>query len=352
MSKATSLLLDFLRVGAALSVFASHCNWAWYPDRGILRWWGHDAVIIFFILSGYVISHVTLTRETRPKPYILARLSRLYSVVLPALLLTAVLQMAGLILNPVFYQAYTRSHDVWHYLFSGLFLQSVWSLHATPASNNPLWSLGYEFWYYAVFGILVFSKNGKTKIVWLLAIGLMTGLKIWLLAPLWFYGVATYLYRHQVNLTRGTALTGLVLSLIATVLSMTFLPYYPEAIPGEAPLYYSGVFVRDGVVGLFIAAFIWCFEQSFRRSSVNPYVEKPIRWLAAHTFSLYLYHYPLLVFFTSTGLFDPQKPWSVALEAILVLALVFLLSTFTESKRHCWYQAFDFLWLRMATRIS
>src|SRR5258707_12737466 len=194
MSKATSLLLDFVRVSAGLAVFASHCNWAWYPDRGILRWRGHDAVIIFFILSGHVISYVTFTRETGPKPYILARLARLYSVVLPALLLTALLQMAGLALNPVFYLPYTRHWDVLHYVFCGLFLQSIWDLNATPAINSPFWTLGYEFWYYVVFGILIFSKSWKTTINSLGTIGLITGLKIWLLAPVWFIGVAVYAY--------------------------------------------------------------------------------------------------------------------------------------------------------------
>lgn len=352
MSKATSLLLDFLRAAAALSVFASHCNWAWYPDRGILRWWGHDAVIVFFVLSGHVISFVTFTKETSPKPYILARLSRLYSVVLPALLLTAVLQTVGLVLNPAFYQPLTRSQDVAHYIFCGLFLQSIWGLNATPASNNPFWSLSYEFWYYVVFGILIFSKSWKIKITSFLVIGLITGLKIWLLAPIWFVGVFAYTYSHKIILNRSLSLIGLILSLIATVIFMAYLPYYPGRLPGEAPLYGSNVFVRDNIIGLFIGMFIWFFEQSFNSAPVNRYLESPIRWIAAHTFSLYLYHYPLLVFMTSTGIFDPKKVWSVSLEAILILTLILFLSTFTESKRHWWRNAFNYFWLKIEARIS
>src|SRR5260221_8612185 len=87
MSKATSLLLDFVRVSAALAVFASHCNWAWYPDRGILRWRGPDGGIIFFILLGHRIFYVAFFRETRPKPFIPAPLAPAYSLVLSALLL-------------------------------------------------------------------------------------------------------------------------------------------------------------------------------------------------------------------------------------------------------------------------
>ena len=46
-------------------------------------------MIVFFVLSGYVIAHVLATRERTLFEYFASRFSKLYSVVVPALILTA-----------------------------------------------------------------------------------------------------------------------------------------------------------------------------------------------------------------------------------------------------------------------
>src|SRR4051812_27780039 len=101
MKKGTSLYLDLVRFSAAMMVFLEHYR---EHTRGSLRsfwnahpfWYSHSgpysqtAVIVFFVLSGYVIAHVLATREKTALEYAASRFGRLYSVVLPALLLTAV----------------------------------------------------------------------------------------------------------------------------------------------------------------------------------------------------------------------------------------------------------------------
>ncbi len=91
LAPATSFFLDALRVLAAFSVFFTHVAQLWYPrnytpfeDR-----FGARSVIIFFVLSGYVISYATFRREREPRAYVVARLSRLYSVAAPAIVLTS-----------------------------------------------------------------------------------------------------------------------------------------------------------------------------------------------------------------------------------------------------------------------
>ena len=56
---------------------------------------GPPGVIIFFVLSGYLIAYTCDSRNDRLPDYLLGRLSRLYSVVLPAILLTVLLEAAG-----------------------------------------------------------------------------------------------------------------------------------------------------------------------------------------------------------------------------------------------------------------
>ena len=63
MSRAFSIYLDAIRFLAALLVLFYHANWIYRP--GILfTSLGHEAVVIFFVLSGFVIAYVAETRET------------------------------------------------------------------------------------------------------------------------------------------------------------------------------------------------------------------------------------------------------------------------------------------------
>jgi peptidoglycan/LPS O-acetylase OafA/YrhL len=56
----------------------------------------HLAVMVFFVLSGCVIAYTTFQRHPGDvQKYIIARLSRLYSVVIPALILTGILFFMG-----------------------------------------------------------------------------------------------------------------------------------------------------------------------------------------------------------------------------------------------------------------
>ena len=100
MTNALSLYLDALRFGAAFVVFLSHYG---KFTRGML-WqmqpYGRTAVMVFFVLSGFVIAWVTETRERTVEDYALSRLARLYSVIVPAFILTAVLDHVAMAINP------------------------------------------------------------------------------------------------------------------------------------------------------------------------------------------------------------------------------------------------------------
>ena len=104
MTRGFSLYLDALRFLAALVVFASHMgyyrfthgNMQWIRDLNL----GSDAVVVFFVLSGFVIAYTTLTKDRGPTAYAEARFARLYSVVIPALIFTFALDGLGSWLMP------------------------------------------------------------------------------------------------------------------------------------------------------------------------------------------------------------------------------------------------------------
>jgi peptidoglycan/LPS O-acetylase OafA/YrhL len=62
-------------------------------------------------------------------------------------------------------------------------------------------------------------------------------------------------------------------------------------------------------------------------------VARLVKRISAHTFSLYLYHAPLLVFFAAVTWHDPSSRLNLLLIVSLTLLAVFALSIFTEDKR-------------------
>ena len=127
MTGALSLYLDTLRFGAAFTVFLSHYGTG--RISGGLFWYladyGRTAVLVFFVLSGYVIAWVTESRERTIEDYALSRVARLYSVIIPAFILTAGLDWLGKEIDPGLYArgwGHSTAHPVMDYALSAVFL--------------------------------------------------------------------------------------------------------------------------------------------------------------------------------------------------------------------------------------
>jgi peptidoglycan/LPS O-acetylase OafA/YrhL len=349
LSQTTSFFLDVLRLFAAFTVFTVHVVILWYPSHytPFEARFVHRAVIIFFVLSGYVIAYSTLRKERDPRAYVLARLSRLYSVLLPALVLTALLQIAGTALDPAAYDAIGRGHDPLRYGLVALFLQSIWILNSAPPTNSPFWSLCHEFWYYALFGAAVLIRPVKARLVTITGLALVCGMNVLLLMPSWLMGVGCYAWGRAGRLPRGVALMALACVLFAIALCYLYLPDWPYPV-AHPPFYYSAAAGSDAAVGLLFALLVWLFDQALRDLRVPDRLDAAVRWFADHTYSLYLYHFPLLFFTAAVVPFDHGSLAAVAVMILLVLAVVFGLILLTESKRPAWRRLFGRIWDRAA----
>jgi peptidoglycan/LPS O-acetylase OafA/YrhL len=346
MTSATSLFLDFLRVVAAFGVVLVHTAITQFsPVFALGPDYGHRFVIVFFVLSGYVISFSTFSRAQTAQNYAIARLSRLYSVLVPALLISAILLLIGRSINPDFYARLSRGHEVLRFGLSLTFFNEMWAFSAAPPTNTPLWSLAYEFWYYAIFGVWVFARQRISAVLLSLGIAALIGPKIILLLPVWLLGVATERFGTRFRIPPGIALTGLVGVLVALTIASRRL----GSIPGEVgyPLFYfSNAWASDFVLGTLVAALILCFQHASVRWSFPAWLGAPIRHGANLTFSLYLLHYPILVFLAATLPYDHASRMTVALLLIGLLLIVALISAVTEARRRnladCLRRAFNF----------
>ena len=102
LTEPASLLLDVVRFLAAIAVVVDHLSLSEFrtglPSLEVL---GYIAVPVFFVLSGFVNRYVTLTREVTVREYMIDRASRMYSVVIPAMVLTLALSAICLAAVPV-----------------------------------------------------------------------------------------------------------------------------------------------------------------------------------------------------------------------------------------------------------
>ena len=120
---------------------------------------GVQAVDVFFVLSGFVIAHVCATREHDLRDYVISRTARIYSVAIPALILTAIVDAIGIRENAATYQGPFQAFSPGLIIRSVFFIGEQWNAHRFPGSNGPYWSLGFEVWYYATFGAFLFAPG-------------------------------------------------------------------------------------------------------------------------------------------------------------------------------------------------
>ncbi|WP_296000814.1 acyltransferase [Rugamonas sp.] len=343
MKKEFSLYLDLMRFVAAVLVVIYHSNSRLLSVAHLpFSNHGHAAVIVFFVLSGYVIAHITAQRENTPLEYWSSRLARFYSLALPVVLLCPLLDHFGRALAPAFYEGRGTPDLIWLRMLTSLsFLNEVWTVSIMSFSNTPYWSLCYEMWYYIGFAIVIFTR-GRSRATLLAAVALLLGPKILLLAPVWALGVV--LQRWQ-WLQRLPPLPGALLWIAsfaayagfqaagltdvgADLLGRIVGPYWLRQ------LAFSKFVITDYPLALIVAAnFAGARAMA---PMLGPWLlplARPIRWLSSYTFSLYIMHQPLLQFYSAAINGDPRGPLFYCETMAATLLTVWAAGTLTEHRR-------------------
>ncbi len=302
-----SLYLELLRLLAATEVVLFHLNG--FPLLGGHRaaWnaFGHEAVVVFFVLSGFVIAFAAETREHTAKAYTVSRLTRIYSVALPCLFFTLLFDRIGLALVPQLYAGLvTDGSAVVRLMLGGLFLNESWTLSAQMFSNTPYWSIAYEFWYYAVFAGLFYFR-GLSRIALTALACAVAGYKILLLFPIWALGWGVYRWTrsHQVSPALGLVLFVQPALVLYFDESLSWTRHAGEWLAGvigqdywREGLSWSRYVLTDTLLGCSMAAHF------VGASVLSPWLERAllplahsVKWLTARSFTLYLLHQPAML---------------------------------------------------------
>jgi len=348
MNKTFSIYLDLVRFLAAVVVFLGHASYSRFAGGARILWvleaLGADTVMVFFVLSGVVIAYVADKKEKTLEEYGISRLARLYSVVVPALLLTIVLDSLGPHIADDVYDGswFTTSDPLWRFFANLFFLHELWFFSVEAFSNWPFWSLGYEFWYYAIFGVAFYVRSPARY--YLVVLGcLLVGPKILLLFPVWLLGV--WVYFKNKNNPVGEPL-GWVFMIGPLVLYALFrghggpdwLQSWAEDafayLFANAHLKWSTYFLSRYVTGMLIALhFIGIAAVAHRFENILGRFEKSIRYVSGYTFSLYLFHYPMLYFFSAVASKFVDPPLRSLFSMLSTVALVWMLGTVTEGNK-------------------
>lgn len=320
-----SVHLDALRGFAAFSVLLNHWRDAFfvdYPKLGshnplvaaayLITGLGHQWVIVFFVLSGYLVGGSVMRSVSRGnwswRAYLLARLTRLYIVLLPALLLGGAADWIGMHTPgaEVVYSGQSGMHalsaDVHRNLTLPILAANTFFLQTialpgmggqqvrTFGSNGPLWSLSNEFWYYMAFPLLALLL-ARARSNWMrLACGLGLAVWVWfvgagiaLMGIPWLMGVLiAYLppFPSKQRWLRGLAIV-VALALLGggLVLSRSF--------PTQTLL-------TDQLLGVIVTLLIWVTLHCATAPLPSVYVAVARR-ASRSSYTLYLVHLPLLI---------------------------------------------------------
>lgn len=336
-----SIYLDLVRFLAACLVYVYHSNQRWLVEPTLpLAHQGHNAVIVFFVLSGYVIAYITDAKEGDWATYTASRLSRVYSVALPTIALTLLLDWAG---RQFLAEPYGYPFDWFTARIVGslLMVNEVWFISITSFSNVPYWSICYEVWYYVAFGLLTFLPRRRA---WVLVglTALLLGPKIVLLAPIWGLGVMLYRWRRLAEISERTGWALVLGSVLGIALYLHF-----DIEHGAAAVFrnlvgkhwfeqfaFSRWFIGDYVLGpLVMLHFAGMQRVAVRLGALFSLIEKPVHLVAQYTFTLYLLHQPLFLFWGAVLRGSNQGYFTWFVVTSLVGLSVALVGTLTENRR-------------------
>jgi peptidoglycan/LPS O-acetylase OafA/YrhL len=342
MNKQFSIYLDVIRFAAAVLVFISHVprfsgGWLWQIAQ-----WGHEAVVVFFVLSGFVISYVVFDKKERLTTYVYNRANRIYSVAIPAIIITLISYYTT---NTIAPESLVTVNDqlknpIWVTFSALTFINQSWV--ATSIFNNaPYWSMGYEVLYYAIFGFAIYAK-GACRLAGIIGILVVMGPSIALYLPIWLAGVYCYHLIKTRHMPFSLALLLYLISLIGIVvlslsdtqetinqISITLFPRIDDFLLAPATM-----FLSDYVLTIFVCMHIVAsYHLSSTISPIPIKIEGMIRMLSSHTFALYLLHMPILFFVSALVPYHTNAGLNLFLTWVLTPAVIFLLSWNIENTR-------------------
>lgn len=323
----------FWHVSLVVPAFADVILRGARPETLTLEWWltrtpfadlelGHEAVLVFFILSGFVLTlQVNGTPLTGPtvREYYVRRLARLYFPVWGAVVLAVLLALL-VPRNPAAQSLWLATHAAPSVkeIVSGLTL-----LAGSTTLDTPLWSLTLEVWFsLALPVVLIAARLLRIGRWWHLAIGLC---------------IAASACALSVTPLLPVSALGLVIQyppvfMIGVILALRYDTVAALARRIPWPLVLLGAALVTALQSIMVVSEI--FETLLRAATLvglalvvvaaveyapltRALERRPAQWLGTRSFSLYLIHEPIVVAAAFAAGLTAWWPW-LGIAALLV----------------------------------
>jgi peptidoglycan/LPS O-acetylase OafA/YrhL len=305
-------MLDIIRVLASAIVAFAHLTQAPFSTgwKDVTDY-GRDAVAVFFVLSGFVIRYVTTRHKSDLQEYLADRLSRIYSVAIPALIITLLLDVASRRVNPAFYAYWAPQyvHPITRILINLAFCGQIWHHSVDPLSNSPYWSIIYEVAYYLGYGCF-FYLAGRWRWIAVIGVCLFFGPSIVLLAPLWIGGCIVFDLYQRWNISGTMAINMIRSAMLLAILGSLLIVYrsIKHKLAGGMLILRHAIHLDGqrlnannvifGIVWMLIFMSLIFLAKHFALDSETKFI-RITRFIAEGTFPIYLLHFPIYVLIAS-----------------------------------------------------
>lgn len=338
---ATIFFMDLIRGVASQLVVVGHSINVYLPglymipatDSGLQARPGgiyvqNLAVLIFFYVSGYLITATFLRKSRDPswrlRHFLADRAARIFTPLVPLLLILLVTD------NLVFGEHVATQYAVIDaglgdfvrnltMLFSNPWLDKIgeltgqtWLYGTAFGSADQLWTIVIEWWIYVLFGLAAFAliRRRGNALVWgafflfALAVPLAAMIHFSGLVVAWIVGMAMRLAHDRLRQLRPAllaALAGVSFAIAAPRWSLTEFNFYDP--------------LTAALLGVALFAFMTFRESG--RARVRPLVDALVTGMSNISYSLYLVHLTLILYVAEWLPGMIGRPW--ALVAMLVV---------------------------------
>lgn len=314
LTQGQSAYLDFLRGVSAQLVLVGHLLIAFASPGPILNTLPHSlGVVVFFLLSGYLISLTTFAKLRRGayglRDFTIDRAARIFTPYVPALAFVAIVDRISS-LSPAY--PFARDYNILTGLLNLLMLQDhpiflalrrlgwperAW-IFGPFGSGRPFWTVMIEWWIYLAFGFAVFvlwrgdRPRGMARLALGLALLVVPGFHFvagfgQCLTMIWCIGMALALAHEPLTRAIRAAVSPRLLVLAAIVLLILC----------AVRLGANQIRVYELQFAFYVSALLFVGLHWIGRTAWQPGVrlDRLARGLAAISYSLYLTHFTLLI---------------------------------------------------------
>jgi hypothetical protein len=207
-----------------------------------------------------------------------------------------------------------------------------------------------------LFGVVFYLRGATRLLLGALVLAVM-GFKLWLLLPVWLAGACLYKYQKDLPLTVAQARLGW----LATFALLLAYKYFGLDLALRALGSHIWPFpgLRLGSADRYLADYVVCaviylnflLARQADLRGLQAY-DKPIRALAAYTFTLYLIHGPVMGLWALLYRHDAASVFDIVLLCAAIALATWLVGMVTEQRKGWFKDGFDSLFLLCTRRLA